>query len=175
MSGTKVQLKVYISRQTDQKLRRFINENFGEFRRGLLSQIVEEAILRFIEEGGHAHTNSDVDRSYKPRDEEAEPPKPPRSISKVLNIVMQIMAYDVITERELKQVIAMVAGHDRRTFKSYIEVLEDVYEIIEKVGVEWRGRKREVIYKVNRNLAEAFINSYGPLEPEKPERLRLVM
>ena len=175
MGGTKVQLKVYISRRTDQLLRKYISERHGEFRRGLLSEVVEEAILQFIEGGARTHTDNYLPRNNNSSDNGIRPLEPPRSAAKVMAIVMALPRQGKVTEDDLREIIAQVAGYDPRTVRKYISILNDIYKVIQKEAIMWQGRRRVVVYSVDEKRVRLLLNEFeAPLDVGgRPQRLWL--
>lgn len=170
----RVQLNVRIPRSLNERLRQKIVERYGYYRRGLLQRVVQEALEMWIEGGVHTHTNGLL-RNDRSSDNGFRPPEPPRSAAKVMAIVMALPRQGKVTEDDLREIIAQVAGYDPRTIRKYISILNDLYKVIQKEAIIWQGRRRVTVYSIDEKRVRLLLNEFeAPLgEVEEPKRLWL--
>ena len=133
----KVQLKVYISYTTNEKLRELIAQKYQSYEKGLLSHEVEQAILTWIA----MHTQAQSTPIHKPN--------PPNKVAVVFAQVKDWLLghyYDVlipgqqILSDHLEEAIMAIRGSDQRTVRKWMEAFErfglikhikgKVYEIV---------------------------------------------
>jgi len=128
LPSDKAQLNVIVSRKLLNELKKLISWKHGEYRKGLLSQEVEEALWCWVRMHTQKHTNSTD-----------EPPVKGGKIEKVWDRIRQLIKEKYgfmpqqISRRDLEWAIAEVRGGDKRTISKWIRLFLQ-YKYIDTVN-----------------------------------------
>lgn len=119
----KVRIQAWISDEIDAKFRKFIQQKYKKYERGLLSYEVESALQAWIIQ----HTNSQTQLDIKIK------PNPTPSSARVYREVKAYISghYDVeftgntqLHEKFIIEAITTLRGNDPRTIKSWMQTFE---------------------------------------------------
>ena len=76
-----------------------------------------------------------------------------------------------ISERDLKSLIAIQMGADKRTINKYLKMLTETLEFLK---VYRRNREGKPIYKIQIERVERFLNRFAKEEAKKLKQLTLL-
>jgi len=139
--GTKVkkaQIKVWVSEEIANKLRQLIQLKHKKYRKGLLSEEVEEALRFWIA----LHTNAQISKELS----SCLTPNPTPRVAMVFrqvkayllrNYYTQLPAGYQIPAKHLREAIAAVRGSDPRTIKKWMKAFADFHLIKHIAGELW--------------------------------------
>jgi len=131
----KVALLVYISRETDRKLREFIALTYRRFEKGLLSHEVERAIQHWIA----MHTNAQTQLTGKGPNPTPLVVQAYQSVKRYLmrNYYMELPPGSVVVEKHLREAIMATRGSDPRTVKKWLRTFTAFHLIKHLGGARW--------------------------------------
>ena len=131
----KVPLYVFVSEEVAARLRRFIAQKYQTTQKGLLSLEVEQAIMNHLAVQSTQQQNTQINRSYSQQNQLLKVKKVMKDIQKYLiESELYVDIPQFILEKHLDQAIANLRGVDKRTIKTWKQLLEQ-YGYIRKSGV----------------------------------------
>jgi len=131
----KVKLQVYISRDTDRKLREFIALMYRKFEKGLLSWEVERAIKHWIA----MHTNAQTQLKGEGPNPTPRVVQAYQTVKRYLmsNYYMELPPGSIVVDKHLREAIMATRGSDPRTVKRWLRTFTAFRLIKHLGGARW--------------------------------------
>jgi len=120
-------LLVWVNEETDEALRKFIAKEYGTIFKGIISYVVEKAILSYIEDPAHKHTSTNSKNCMSSIQK-----------SKIREVFLEIKEYisgkydinfdevDECPKVFVEEAIKVIRGSDKRTVKKWLRQLVEL-------------------------------------------------